>query len=164
MNNKISVNEANKLRSHIKNADASLSKIISIIEQQAIPVICELFRENIDQNQKLSKSLSALIATGDNQHLRFVKLINMLDERAKVNKILETLGKTSYKCDKLIAELRIVESRLEEYILITKTKHKMAGVHASCKYCAAALVEHIAEFEGNIKNIKDFFINDETKN
>lgn len=161
MNNKIDVNKATKLCTHIKKADTSLSKIISIIEQQALPVAHELYRENIDQSQKLSKSLSALIATGDNQHVRFVKLIGMLDGSAKMNKILETLDKTNCKGDKLITELRVAESRLDDCILITKAKNGMAGVRASCKSCAAALVEHIAEFEADAESIKNFFITDE---
>ena len=157
MNNKNGVNKAAELCSHIKKADTSLSKIISIIEQQALPVAHELFRENIGKSQKLSKSLSALIATGNNQHARFMKLIDMLNRSAEMNKIPETLDKTNHKGDKLITELRATESRLDNYILITKNKNGIAGVRASCKSCAAALTKHIAEFEADAEKIKNFF-------
>lgn len=158
MNLKIDANEAAELCSRIKKADASLENIMLVIKQQALPVAHELFKENIDQSQKLYKSLSALLATGENQHSRFVKLISILNGRAKMNKIIETFGKTKTKGDKLITELRVAESRLDDYILITKGKSGLAGIRASCKYCAATMVERITEFETDVEQINSFFV------
>lgn len=164
MNNKIDANEAANLRLHIKKADASLSDIISLINQQAIPIAQALLKEDIDKSQKLSKSLSVLMATGENQHLRFVKLIGMLKKSPTMTKLLEALDKTNRKSNKFIAELRVAESRLENYILVTKEERQMVGVHASCKSCASALTEYIAEFETNVKNINNFLINNKKEN
>lgn len=159
MKNKIDINEAAKLRLQIKKADASLGNIISLINQQVIPITHALLKEDISQNQKLSKSLSTLIATGENQRLRFVKLIDMLEKRPSMVKLLKALDKTNRKGAKLIAELRVAESKLENYIRITEEKRQMVGLHASCKSCAAALTEYIAEFETNTESINNFFTN-----
>lgn len=164
MNNKIDANEAANLRLHIKKTDASLSDIISLINQQAIPIAQALLKEDIDKSQKLSKSLSVLMATGENQHLRFVKLIDMLKKQPTMTKLLEALDKTNRKSNKFIAELRVAESRLENYVLVTEEERQMVGVHASCKSCASALTEYIAEFETNVKNINNFLINNKKEN
>lgn len=164
MKNKIDINEAAKLRLQIKKADASLDNIISLINQQVIPITHALLKEDISQSQKLSKSLSVLIATGENQHLRFMKLIDMLEKKPSMTKLLKALDKTSHKGDKLIAELRVAESKLENYIRITEEERQMVGLYASCESCAAALTEYISEFETNALPLNNFFINNEKEN
>lgn len=164
MKNKIDINEAAKLRLQIKKVDASLGNIISLINQQVIPITHALLKEDISQNQKLSKSLSTLVATGENQRLRFMKLIDMLEKRPSMVKLLKVLDKTNRKGDKLIAELRVAESKLENYICITEEERQMVGLHASCKSCAAALTEYISEFETNDESINNFLINNKKEN
>lgn len=164
MKNKIDINEAAKLRLQIKKADASLSDIISLINQQVIPITHALLKDDINQSQKLSKSLSTLVATAENQRLRFMKLIGMLEKRPSMAKLLKALDKTARKNDKLTAELRVAESKLENYICITEEERQMVGIHASCKSCASALTEYIAEFETNVKNLNNFLITQEKEN
>lgn len=164
MKNKIDINEAAKLRLQIKKADVSLGNIISLINQQVIPITHALLKEDISQNQKLSKSLSTLVATAENQRVRFMKLIDMLEKRPSMTKLLKALDKTNRKGDKLIVELRVAESKLENYTHITEEERQMVGLYASCESCAAALTEYISEFETNTESINNFFINNEKEN
>ena len=155
MNEKIDATTTSKMILSIKKADASLTDIIYIIEHKALPVAHKLSQNGIDTRQKMNKSFSTLIATATNQHLRFVKLIDMLEKRNKIAKIITMLTKTNSKGDKLMAELRLATDRLQDYIRIAKKTDELADIHTSCESCANIMTGPIADFAANMQHIND---------
>lgn len=156
MNNKIDVHKTDEMILHIQRADWALNEVIHVLKQQALPLAHKLSQEHLDKHQKLSKSLSAIIATCINQHLRLVKLISMLEKRTKKEKILKTLDKTNCKGIKLMTELTAVQYKLGDYIRITKQYQslELEKIRKRCEFCGDMLSKPVADFGANTQHLK----------